>query len=114
ASLPSGERTPMRAATGPAAVLAGLLCLGGATPARADQIPAEYRKTVHDVLKWLAEQQAKDGHWEAFGGQYPITMTAMAGMALLCEGSTLREGKYKNHLRLSTDFLMSRAQPNGQ
>ena len=104
----------MRAAYRTAAVLGGLLGLACAGPARADEIPPEYRETVTKGLKWMAEQQSKDGHWEAFGGQYPITMTAMGGMSLLMEGSTLREGKYKKNLRDATDWLMSKAQPNGQ
>ncbi len=103
----------MRAAFRTTAVLGGLLGLACAGPARADEIPAEYRDTVTKGLKWMADQQAKDGHWEAFGGQYPITMTAMGGMSLLMEGSTLREGKYKDNLRRATNWLMDKAQPNG-
>ncbi len=103
----------MRAAFRTAAVLGGLLSLASASSVRADEIPAEYRESVAKGLKWMAEQQAKDGHWEAFGGNYPITMTAMGGMSLLMEGSTLREGKYKDNLRRATDWLMSKAQPNG-
>jgi hypothetical protein len=69
---------------------------------------------VQKGLKWLVEQQNKrDGHWEATGQGYPITMTALGGMALLCEGSTVREGKYARNIRQARDFLMSRAMPNG-
>jgi hypothetical protein len=34
-------------------------------------------------------------------------------MAFLCEGSTLREGKYRDNLRRAVNFLMEKAQPNG-
>src|SRR5260370_24458078 len=34
-------------------------------------------------------------------------------MSLLMEGSTLREGKYKDNIRRAADWLMSKAQPNG-
>ena len=61
------------------AVLGGLLGLACASPVRADEIPAEYRKCVTDGLKFMVSQQQPDGHWEAFGGQYPITMTALGG-----------------------------------
>jgi hypothetical protein len=95
--------------------LAGCLLLSAAGPAaRADELPAKYRPTVNKGLEWLAKNQARDGHWEAFGGQYPVTMTAMAGMAMLMEGSTIREGKYKDNIRRAVDWLMSRAMPNGQ
>ena len=33
-------------------------------------------------------------------------MTALAGMALLMEGSTLREGKYSDNIRKAVDWLM--------
>ncbi len=83
--------------------------------ARADAgVPAKYRPTVKKALDWMASQQdRRDGHWEAPGGQYPVTMTALGGMALLGEGSTVREGKYAKNIRLARDWLMSRAQPNG-
>ena len=95
------------------AILGCLLYLPRA--ARADEIPEEYRKVIDKGLKWMVENQSKtDGHWEAVGGQYPITMTALGGMSLLCEGSTIREGKYKKNIQKAADWLMEQAQPNGQ
>src|SRR5436190_113930 len=95
-----------------------LTCLSlvlGAASVRADAgVPAKYRPMVQKGLKWLVEQQNKrDGHWEAAGQGYPITMTALGGMALLCEGSTVREGKYARNIRQARDFLVSRSMPNG-
>lgn len=99
------------------------LCLGLAllwlTPLRAAERDAaaakpDVSKTVEDGLKWLATNQNKaDGHWAANGEQYPTSMTALAGVALLMEGSTLREGKYTESLRKAVDWLMERSQPNG-
>jgi hypothetical protein len=40
-------------------------------------------------------------------------MTALAGMCMLMEGSTLRDGRYADNLRRAVDWLMDRAQPNG-
>jgi hypothetical protein len=37
----------------------------------------------------------------------------MAGMALLMEGSTMREGKYSQNLRKAAEWLMVRSQSNG-
>jgi len=97
-------------------VLGALACgflLLGASVARADGGgPVKYRPTVKKALDWLVSQQQKDGHWEAQGAQYPVTMTALGGMALLCEGSTVRAGKYAKNIRLARDWLMSRAQPD--
>ena len=95
-------------------VFAGSLALLGfiSAPVRADEIPAEYRETVQKGLEYLVKNQGKDGSW-AMGGQYPTTMTGVAGMALLMEGSTMREGKYKDNIKRACDYLMSKAQPNG-
>src|SRR5262249_31916417 len=61
----------------------------------------------------LAGAQRSDGHWEGDGGQYPTSMTALAGMALLMEGSTLREGKYADNIRKAVDWMVARGQPDG-
>jgi len=81
--------------------------------ARADELPKEYRDCVNKGLDWLAKQQHPDGHWEAGGGQYPLTMTGVSGMAFLMEGSTIREGKYSERIRKAADWIVARAMPNG-
>ena len=43
----------------------------------------------------------------------PITMTGIGGMAMLMEGSTIREGKYKDNIRRAVDWLMAHSMPNG-
>src|SRR5262249_57287844 len=60
--------------------------------------PPTPRAAVAKGLEWLARQQAGDGHWRAEGGR-PVTMTSLAGMALLIEGSTLPPRKYPVHPR---------------
>jgi hypothetical protein len=93
----------------------GGLLLALTTPAaRGDDIPEKYRETVAKGLDWLAKQQHKDGHWGANGDQYPVSMTAFAGMALLMEGSTVREGKYADHIRRAADWMMNKSQKGGQ
>src|SRR5262245_50995310 len=85
-----------------------------AVPAsRADDIPEKYRETVNKGLEWLAKQQHKDGHWGANGDQYPVSMTALSGMALLMEGSTIREGNYAAHIQRAADWMMSKSQKGG-
>ncbi len=94
-------------------VVGGLLTLVAALPARADEVPPEYRAAIAKGLDWVAKSQARDGHWDANGGQYPTTMTALGGMALLMEGSTLREGKYAQNIRRAVDWIVERSQRNG-
>jgi len=94
-----------------AAAAAGLFLCGPAS--RTDEAKDDYRAVIDKGLEWVASQQHKDGHWEANGGQYPTTMTALAGMSLLMEGSTLREGKHADRLRRAVDWLVERSQRSG-
>lgn len=81
--------------------------------------PEEVERAVRRGLDWLAAQQSGGGsprglgHWTASGGQYPTAMTALAGIALLCEGSTTTQGRYAPNIRRAVDYLISRSQPNG-
>src|SRR5579883_2110980 len=90
-----------------------LFAVLSAPAARADGMSPEQRKAVQKGLEWLAKNQHKDGHWEAFGGQFPVAMTGISGMAMLMEGSTIREGKYKDNIRRAVDWLMAHSHPNG-
>jgi hypothetical protein len=97
------------------AVVFGCALLGAAIqPAcRGDEIPREYRDVINKGLEWLAKHQHSDGHWEGKDGEYQVPMTALAGMALLCEGSTMREGKYRDNIKRAVSWLLDRQQPNG-
>lgn len=77
--------------------------------ARGDEIPAKYLPTIDKGLQYLVKQQFKDGHWGANGDQYPVSMTGLAGIAMLMEGSTIREGKYSANIRRAADWLMERS-----
>jgi hypothetical protein len=74
---------------------------------------AEVRRAVNKGLDWLASRQSKRGSWGAAGGKYPTAMTALAGVALLAEGSTTTQGKYAPNVRLALNYLVDRSCPNG-
>ena len=76
----------------------------------ADDVPEKYQPAVKKGLEWLVKQQHKDGRWTAQGDQYPIAMTAFAGMALLAEGSTASKGKYAEPIRKAAGWLMEQSQ----
>ena len=80
-----------------------------------DDIKKRVEEAVEKGLEWLKRTQAQDGHWEAQGGQYPTTMTALAGMCFLMEGSTLKEGKYSDQIQKAVTWFLSanRQQPTG-
>ncbi|MEZ6139377.1 MAG: prenyltransferase/squalene oxidase repeat-containing protein [Zavarzinella sp.] len=88
--------------------------LGIVVPLPAEEVTDEkVRKAIDSGLQWLAKTQTKSGNWEAQGGQYPTSMTALAGMCFLMEGSTMKEGKYKDNIRKSVEWFLKRSQPNG-
>mgnify|MGYP002621996268 CR=1 FL=1 len=79
---------------------------GGPRDPRIDQI-------VSRGLDWVASTQSRLGHWSANEGRYPTAMTALAGIALLGEGSTTTQGKYSKNIRMAVDYLVSRSRSNG-
>jgi hypothetical protein len=93
--------------------LAGALPALAAPGARCEDLPPKYREMANRGLDWLAKQQHRDGHWEANGGQFASAITGMAGTTLLMEGSTIREGKYRENIRRAADWLMAHVQRNG-
>src|ERR1700722_18294275 len=97
------------------ALACGILALAPCQPhAWADEIPVKYRKAVDKGLEWLAAQQHEKGYWSALSDQFPISMTGVAGMALLMEGSTVKDGKYAAHIRKAVDYLMDKSQDANQ
>ncbi|QJW93534.1 prenyltransferase/squalene oxidase repeat-containing protein [Frigoriglobus tundricola] len=96
------------------AVVAGVLAVPAAPSVRAAEEKHSYQKkdvekAITNGLEFLKKQQQQDGHWEAQGGQYPTTMTALAGMSFLMEGSTLKEGKYSDQVTKAVKWFLSPA-----
>jgi hypothetical protein len=102
------------------AFLASALATGALAPIRGlradddDNIP-NVEEAVERGLQYLKKVQAPDGHWEAPGGNYPTSVTAVAGMAMLMEGSTLREGKYSDQIQKAVNWFLApnRVRANG-
>lgn len=80
---------------------------------RADEITPDIQKAIDKGIEWICKQQARDGHWVCNGGQYPSVMTALCGLALLMEGSTLREGQHSDRLRRAVDWMFEHTKTNG-
>jgi hypothetical protein len=93
-------------------LLLGVLAAAPITVQAAEQ-DAQLRKITAGGLDWLANTQSRLGHWGANDGRYPTAMTALAGMALLCEGSTTTQGKYSENIRKAVNYLLSRSRQNG-
>ena len=101
----SNHRTILAAALG-----VWMACQTSASAANRDP---QVQRAVTKGLELVANSQSKRGHWTANEGRYPTAMTALAGMALLAEGSTTTQGKYSANIRRAVDFLVSRSRPNG-
>ena len=74
---------------------------------------SDVERTIGRGFEWLADHQSRLGHWAATDDRYPTAMTALAGTALLCEGSTTLQGKYAPNIRKAVDYLLSRSRSNG-
>lgn len=101
-----------------ARAILSLVLLGAAGQAQ-ETLPKlvtpEIDKSIRRGLEFLARTQNRDGSWRGSGGEgvYPVAMTALAGMALVGEGSTPTRGKYWRQVRKAVDFLLAQAQSNG-
>jgi hypothetical protein len=93
--------------------LAGLVTFPNRLARADDALSPQLRRTVDRGLAWLTAHQAPEGNWAGAGGAYPTAITGLAGMALLMEGSTLRDGKHAPILRKTTDWFLARCQKNG-
>ncbi|MFM8218621.1 MAG: hypothetical protein ACKOJF_06825, partial [Planctomycetaceae bacterium] len=92
-------------------LLVGLLL--APAPLRAERIDPKVKASVTRGLDWLVREQRRQGYWEANQTQYRVAMTALAGNALLCEGSTTLRGKYAKNIRQAVDYLLELAEPQG-
>jgi hypothetical protein len=97
----------------PLSIVAMFVCLAGATPAWAGHKDPKVQAVIKNGLEWVANSQSRLGHWSAAEGRYPTAMTALAGIALLGEGSTTTQGKYAQNIRRAVDYLVSRSRTNG-
>ncbi|MEO8495678.1 MAG: prenyltransferase/squalene oxidase repeat-containing protein [Planctomycetota bacterium] len=82
-----------------------------APPLQAAKRDPKWETAIERGLKWVASDQSSLGHWTA--GNYPTAMTALAGTALICSGSTATQGPYARHIRRAVDYLTTKSRPNG-
>jgi len=110
-----GEASTMRrrsfSARGVALLVAGALPFAAHPAPGADDAPVE--RVVTRALDWLVAKQSRRGSWSANEGRYPTAMTALAGTAMLMEGSTSTQGRYAEPIRQAVDYLVSRSRSNG-
>lgn len=86
-----------------------VVMLGAGHLGRAD-VPEKYQPAVQKGLEWLAKQQNKDGSWSGRAQSADVDATAMAGLALLMEGSTATNGKYAEPIRKAIEWMRDNCQ----
>lgn len=94
------------------AVAARLAAVGIAIWPAAVAAAPRLDEAIAEGLGWLAAKQSRRGSWSANEGRYPTAITALAGTALLMEGSTTCQGPHAESIRRGVDYLLSRARPN--
>ena len=97
----------------PYPLIAMLLAVLLPTMAAAATKNSDVDRTVTRGLDWLASHQSRLGSWTANSDHYPTSMTALSGLAFLCEGSTTTQGKYSQNVRRAVDYLVARSRRNG-
>ncbi len=116
------ERTPpvFRSAPsalflGAAVAVASVLAPAGAGSQAAAAAPpnAATKAVVRRGLDYLARVQSQPGYFAAQNGGYRAAMTALAGTALLAEGSTTTRGRYAPNVRRAVNYLLSISRRNG-
>ena len=93
------------------AAVALALLVPAQPPTKSD--PVDVKESVAKGLKWLADQQEPEGNWFGRANSAPTTTTAMAGLALLMEGSTPKTGTYAPNLRKAVEWMEKSAAANG-
>ena len=78
-------------------------------------VNAKVQTSVVKGLDYLAKTQGPDGNWPdgQDGATYPISMTALAGMAFLANGNTTSRGPYAENVGRVVQYLIGHAKPGG-
>jgi hypothetical protein len=95
-----------------ALILMGVIGLSAATITNAEE-EEDVDQTVKRALDVLVSLQKRQGYWEAEQGNYRVAMTALAGTAMLAEGSTATTGRYSKPIGLAVDYILSLSNNNG-
>ena len=82
-----------------------------ASPALPSPAADKVQEATDRGLAYLVSKQSRVGAWADENHQTAIT--SLAGIALICSGSTTTQGPYAKAVRYCVDFLLSKCQRNG-
>jgi len=88
---------------------------GQLPPTRPKHVTPECDEAIRKAVKYLVSRQSADGAFRDGGdyGNYPTSMTALAGLALLAAGETPTQGEHAPTLRRALTYALQSAQRNG-
>lgn len=78
-------------------------------------ITPEAHQAIESGLAYLVRNQDRQGSWSNKGayGEYPVAMTALAGLALLMDGNTTTQGRYAPQVDRAANYIMRSASQTG-
>ena len=78
-------------------------------------ITPESHQAIERGLTYLVRAQDRQGSWSNRGafGEYPVAMTALAGLALLMDGNTTTQGRYAPQVDRAANYLLRSATATG-
>ena len=84
-------------------------------PAEPAEITPAVREGIRRGTEFLVQTQNRDGSWRTQGGSgdYPVAMTALAGLALLAGGSTPTQGPQARAVSDALSFVLNSARRDG-
>src|SRR6185437_9443159 len=81
---------------------------------RGDEITPAQQEAVKRGLRWLADNQARDGSYGAGGGSTKSTaVTALAGIAFMEAGNLPGRGQYADNVTKCLEFTLASCQESG-
>lgn len=81
--------------------------------ASAQMITPAAEQAIQQGLSFLAQAHAEDGSFGTGAYRGNTAVTALAGLAFLCSGSTPGRGPYGRHLDRTIDYLLAHVQQSG-
>jgi len=78
-------------------------------------ITPEAHQAIERGLAYLVRNQDRQGSWSNKGafGEYPVAMSALAGLALLMDGNTTTQGRYAPQVDRAANYIMRSASQTG-
>lgn len=73
------------------------------------ELTPETIRAIDEGLHWLKRSQKATGAWD--GGEYPVAVTALCGLAFLASGSTPTSGPYAENVRRAMGYLIRQQRP---